>query len=111
MQECQKCSKQFTWKYIIKSKWFLVGYKPIECDSCNTKHYVNSTTRWIYSILTIGVPLLLFYSRTILMQIWGLSPLTRGNITNLPSYYLLVYLLWIALIICITPFFARYNTK
>ena len=111
MQKCQKCSKQFTWKNIIKSKWFLVGYKPIECDSCHTKHYVSTTTRWIYSILTIGVPLLLFYSRERQMQIWGLDPLTRGNITSLGSYYLLAYLLWVGLIVCITPYFARYHKR
>ena len=109
MQECQKFSKQFTWKNIIKSRWFLIGYKPIKCDSSNTEHCVNSTTKWFYSILTIGVPFLFFYSRERSMRIWGLSSLTRGNITNLPSYYLLVYLQWVALIICLTPFYARFN--
>jgi len=75
----------------MKSIWLSFGYKPIKCNSCGSKHYVNFTTRLILGG-AIGVPLLLFI-----------------NIRSFGHYNLLLYILWIGLIICITPFFARYH--
>lgn len=93
MQKCHKCSNQFKWKTIIKSIW--LGYTPIVCDSCDTKHYVNFTTRLILAI-SISIPLI-----------------TRVFIFNsfFENYVLLIYPIWITIFICITPFFARYHIE
>ena len=96
MQKCQKCSTQFSWKNIMKSIWLSFVYKPIKCISCGSKHYINFTTRLILGC-AMGVPLLLFIN-------------IRGS-DSFGHYNLLLYILWIGLIICITPFFARYHLE
>lgn len=97
MQKCKVCSNKFKYKDILKSIW-LKGYNvPIVCVECETKHYVNWSTRLILS-LSIFTPLIII------------------NFANLSSNYffkisIIQYLMWTFVIICITPFFARYHTK
>lgn len=95
MQQCQKCSESFTWKSILRSIMF--GYKPIECSSCNSKHYVTVMTRIGFSIFLTAFPLVLVYVRmfvtiNILIAICG-------------------YLIWATFIILVIPFFAGYHIQ
>jgi len=96
MQKCKECSNEFKYKDILKSIW-VKGYAPIVCVECETKHYVNFSTRLILS-LSLFTPLIII------------------NFVNLRldsffNFSIIQYLMWIFAIICITPFFARYHTK
>ena len=101
IQKCKKCSCQFTRKKILKSIFFSWGYHYIECEECNTKHYVDFKTRLFIS-LGIAIPIFLipFFAR-------------GRNTFNIPTgvYYALIYIFCSALLIGLTPFFARYHIK
>jgi CXXC-20-CXXC protein len=92
MEKCSNCLSQFKRKSIIKSVW-LRSYSPILCEKCNTQHYFNVSTRLICG-LSIGAPILILQS-----------------LFHYGYYILLVYILWIALVIYLTPSFARVHTK
>ena len=96
MQKCQKCSKEFTWKSIIKS--LLFSYKPIKCSGCNSQHYVNFMTRIVYDCFLLAPCILVLTKWFNFYNIFG-------------KYDLLVYLFWIVLVTCIGPFFARYHME
>lgn len=96
MQKCLKCTNRFTWKEITKYIW-VKGYEPIECDQCNTIHYFNWTTRLSVAAI-IGVPPILTHK-------------IRYTYIELGHYFILVYLLVIALGVCLTPFYARYHME
>lgn len=101
IQRCSKCSKEFTRKKIIKSIFFSWDYKPVICDKCSTKHYINTKTKLTISLgIVVPVFLISFFADGI-------------NIFNIPImvYYPLIYILWSALLIAMTPFFARYSIK
>lgn len=57
MQKCKNCNMQFSWVNIYKSFWW--GYKPIECETCNTEHRITVLGRIIFVSLTI-LPMLVF---------------------------------------------------
>lgn len=92
MQKCSKCSSQFKRKNIIKSIW-LRSYSPILCENCNTLHYFNVSTRLICG-LSIGAPIFILQ-----------------GLFHYGYYILLVYILWLALVIYLTPSFARVHIK
>ena len=92
IQRCKTCSKQFKWKSIIRSIW--LGYKPIECDNCKSKYHIRFISKLLIS-LSIALP--------ILFQNY-LSSLFK-------SYSILIYLLWVLLVILISPFLSRYNKE
>jgi len=92
MQKCSNCSSQFKRKNIIKSIW-LRAYSPILCENCNTKHYFNVSTRLIVG-LSIGGPLFIL-----------------NRFFHYGYYILLGYILWLALVVYLTPSFARYHIK
>ncbi|UCZ55049.1 hypothetical protein LGQ02_10125 [Bacillus shivajii] len=48
---CNKCGVQMKWKKIIKSLW--LGYKPINCEKCNTKHEITFSSRSLVAFLTV----------------------------------------------------------
>ncbi|MGH4120397.1 TIGR04104 family putative zinc finger protein [Clostridium sp.] len=105
MKKCEKCSNQFTWKEIIKSIW-IRSYGSIVCDSCNTEHQVAPITRLIIA-LSIALPPLIFNSLFILRLLkFNLSNPFEAIISGIA-----VYLIWIILMMCITPFYARYKLK
>jgi CXXC-20-CXXC protein len=94
MQKCKKCLEQFKWKDIMKSIW-VNSYGPIVCKHCNTKHHVNFTARLFFAFL-ITLPIFSFRK----LDLYRIFP-----------NYILFYIIWIALIICITPIFTRYHLK
>ena len=101
IQKCKKCSNQFTRKQILKAILFSWSYKPIECDNCHTKHYVNLKTR-------------LFISSGVAIPIFLIPFFIGGrNIFNISIgvYYALIYIFWSALLISLIPDFARYHIK
>jgi CXXC-20-CXXC protein len=89
MQKCSHCSSQFKRKNIIKSVW-LRSYSPIRCENCNTQHYFNVSTRLICG-LSIGAPMFILQ-----------------GLFHYGYYVLLKYILWLALVMYLTPSFARY---
>ena len=91
IQRCKYCSKQFSWKSIFLSLAF--GYKPIVCSNCSSEHHPTAFTRLL---IGFSVP----------------APLLAGhfNVNFYRTYYfLLLYLFWFALILCLVHFFARYD--
>lgn len=95
IQKCQNCSKEFTWKSVLKSVW-IEGYsKSIKCDHCKTKHYINMTSRIFVAIL-IGLPIM---------------PMIKHIPTNTILYALLIIITYILVLIITTPFVARYHVK
>lgn len=91
MQTCNNCYSQFIRKDIIKSIW-LREYSPLACKDCNTKHYVNRSTRWI---IGLGVAMPMFFN------------LFFDN----RHYIFPMYILWLVVLIYLTPFFAMYHNK
>lgn len=98
MDNCKECSNKFRYRTILKSIWLNGYYEPIICDKCNAKHYVNISTRIVISLSIFG-------------------PLIIYNLANLifdeyVHYNILVpYIIWTAIIIFLTPNFARYHIK
>lgn len=90
MQKCSNCLNQLNRKNIIKSIW-LKAYAPIICEYCDTKYYINTSTRLILG-LSIGGPL--FFIKFA----HGLN-------------FLIIYIIWLALVIYLTPYYARYHIK
>ena len=45
MEACNSCNKTFSYQQIFKSFW--IGYRPIECSSCNTKYVHTYKNRWL----------------------------------------------------------------
>lgn len=84
---------QFTWKNIMKSTFF--SYQPIECDSCNTKYYVNFSTR-VFNSFGLLVPMFIYSCKIKSLSTFGL-------------YFILIYIIWIILFLGLIPFFARYH--
>ncbi|WP_238881497.1 TIGR04104 family putative zinc finger protein [Clostridium sp. YIM B02551] len=100
VQKCEKCSKEFPRKDIVKSVWSWSGYKPIVCEGCKSVHYVNIATRLLLSVC-ISAPI---FSIPFIFK--------NNNFLKVPfQVYLIVYILWIVLITYLTPFFARYHVK
>ncbi|WP_369430367.1 TIGR04104 family putative zinc finger protein [Clostridium tagluense] len=92
MQRCKNCSTQFKWKAIIKSMWNY--YAPVECDKCKTKHSIS------------------FIYRCILASSCALPLLFREYLFILgKSYFMFIYIAWITIMICISPFYLSYNNK
>lgn len=52
LPSCNKCGVQMKWRKIIKSLW--LGYKPINCEKCNTEHKISFSSRGLVSFLTVA---------------------------------------------------------
>jgi len=98
MQKCKECSSKFRYKNVMKSIW-LHEYV-IVCVNCGTKYYANFSTRLILS-LSIFLPLI----------INNFANLIYDDFYNPSYYFIILYLIWIIIIIGITPFYVRYHTK
>jgi CXXC-20-CXXC protein len=95
MQKCKKCHNKFKYKVILKSLW--KNYSPITCEGCGTQYYVNFSTR-IYTIL-ISLPLII--------RIFNIKFFWFTNNFG----FFIWYLVWIAVVISVFPFFAKYHIK
>lgn len=99
MDKCKKCSNKFHYKEIMKSIW-LNSYAPIICDKCNTKHDVSISTRIILGT-AIGGPFI----------IYNLLNLIFDEYIRLHDNALIYFIIWINVLIFLTPFYARYHIK
>ena len=98
MQKCEKCRNKFKYKIVLKS--LLKKYSPITCKGCGTQYNMNYVTMIIYLIL-ISLPLIIgFFNND--YDIFKFTN-TFGSIT--------CYLIWIAVVGLVFPFFARYHTE
>ncbi|HSH35462.1 TIGR04104 family putative zinc finger protein [Schnuerera sp.] len=101
MQRCKSCGNKFKWKDIIKSIW-VKGYSHIVCSKCDSEHRVKFITRLIIALFIVGP--------TILINNFRYHGKYIFSVLNLSSKEtILIYLIWIVLIIIITPIFARYK--
>lgn len=98
MDNCKECSNKFRYKAILKSIWLNGYYEPMICDKCNTKHYVNISTRIIISLSIFG-PLI----------IYNLANLIFDEYVHYNIF--LPYIIWVVTILLLTPYFARYHIK
>ncbi|MBW8382796.1 MAG: hypothetical protein K0M69_09810 [Youngiibacter sp.] len=94
IQNCQKCSKEFTWKAIQKS--LLWGYKPISCSSCSRTHEISFLSRIGLVLFTTAIPMLLVFNPILDLRI---------------ELETALYLLWVILVIGIAPLFVKYSIK
>jgi CXXC-20-CXXC protein len=95
MQKCNKCNSKFMYNIIIKSLW--KNYSPIICEGCDTQYDVNFSTR-LFTIL-IFIPLII---RLFNYNIFWFTN-TFGSF--------ICYIVWIAVVLLVFPFFAKYHTK
>lgn len=100
IQKCKSCSNRFRWETIVKSICW--GYKSIECVNCKTKHYIKSIYRIIIAILIV---LPLFFQQF-------LSSLFLSLTSSSYLFWIIgANLLWGFMVVCISPFFARYDVR
>ncbi|WP_315120784.1 TIGR04104 family putative zinc finger protein [uncultured Clostridium sp.] len=92
IQRCKNCSNEFKWKTIMKS--ISNGYEPIECDNCETKHYLY----FVYHLISSALAVLPILFKESLFNLFGL-------------YAALIYFIWISIVVCMSPFYARYHIK
>ncbi|WP_096154899.1 MULTISPECIES: TIGR04104 family putative zinc finger protein [Bacillus] len=58
-QHCVDCKEPVTFKTKFKSVFF--GYKPITCPKCGTVHEVDERYRFLFSLYTVVIPIMLVY--------------------------------------------------
>ncbi|MDX5474317.1 MAG: hypothetical protein LPK00_02165 [Bacillaceae bacterium] len=58
-QQCVDCKEPVTFKTKFKSVFF--GYKPITCPKCGTQHEVDEKYRFVFSLYTVVIPIMLVY--------------------------------------------------
>ncbi|MFR1822446.1 MAG: TIGR04104 family putative zinc finger protein [Clostridium saudiense] len=86
-----KCKRNFSYVELLFSIWSFCGYKRIECKNCNVALKINNVSRLIIAVL-IPLPLLV---QTYLFKL-GIN-------------ILVFYLLYLSLIIVLSPLIVRYK--
>jgi CXXC-20-CXXC protein len=66
-QHCVNCKEKVTYNTKIKSIFF--GYRPITCKSCGTIHEVDERYRFLFSLYTVMIPIILVYTITAMFGI------------------------------------------
>lgn len=97
MQKCTHCSNQFKRSDIMKSIW-LKGYGPIICPNCDMEYVVDFWSQIKIALLAV-VP---FSLLTLILKVF----LNKGFFIIIMSY-----ILWIILLIYLTPTIVSYNEK
>lgn len=98
MKKCKNCLSRFKWKSIVRSIFW--GYKPINCENCNTKHHVYFTTR-LMTMLLFGIIMFFVYTK----------PVYGSNLMIIFSIKVSILLLLFALLMWISPLYAKYYIK
>ncbi|MRG85879.1 TIGR04104 family putative zinc finger protein [Salinibacillus xinjiangensis] len=57
IQTCKNCHTQFNWGQIYKSFW--LGYKPITCAVCDSKHKITIAGRFTFVSSTL-LPMMIY---------------------------------------------------
>lgn len=96
IQKCEICGNQFTWREVGRTTTAGLGYQPLICKKCGTKHEVTMMTRIIVALL---VPIFLF-----ILNSSNLLPF------YIPFYvgFLIILVLFFAVMLSF-PYFAKYK--
>jgi CXXC-20-CXXC protein len=116
IQRCKHCSEKLSRKSILRSIW-IGAYSPIKCDRCKSNNYPTITTRLLMTFclcgpMLIGTIISMHYPKlSILLIKFYFSSFKTNLISGYFIMWLLIYFLWIAFIVWLTPFIARFNLK
>ncbi|MBN1038389.1 hypothetical protein DVW08_07120 [Clostridium botulinum] len=90
--KCECCNYKFKYREIVISVWRVKGYKNIKCEECSTEYKLT----W-YSNLLINA--------------LNLAPILVANklILLIGAKILILYVLWLCIIISITPLLCIYK--
>lgn len=58
-QQCLNCNEKVTYSKKLASIFF--GYRPISCKACGTVHEVDERYRFIFSLYTVMIPVIVVY--------------------------------------------------
>ncbi|WP_174616093.1 TIGR04104 family putative zinc finger protein [Virgibacillus ihumii] len=98
LQKCVGCDYHFKWRTLYKG--LMIGYKPIQCHRCGTKHKVTFSTRLRVACLTTVPLILLAYFMVPEVFIMSVP-------FSLISISLVITAIFLTLL---TPLVARYNS-
>lgn len=66
-QQCPNCKEEVRYKTRLNSVFF--GYRPIKCEGCNTIYEVDEKFRFILSLYTVLIPILIAYMLSAMLGI------------------------------------------
>lgn len=66
-QQCLSCKEKITYSEKLASIFF--GYRPISCRACGTVHEVDERYRFLFSLYTVMIPIILVYIITAMFGI------------------------------------------
>ncbi|MGD6833644.1 TIGR04104 family putative zinc finger protein [Sutcliffiella halmapala] len=66
-QQCLSCKEKITYSEKLASIFF--GYRPITCSACGTVHEVDERYRFLFSLYTVMIPIILVYILTAMFGI------------------------------------------
>ncbi len=90
----KKCKHKFKYKNTIKAIWSFKGYQDIKCEVCNQVCKITNISRLVIAIIDV-LPILTF----------------NFFINHLGNWSIIIYLVYIAFIILISPFIVKFCTK
>ncbi|KPB03981.1 TIGR04104 family putative zinc finger protein [Bacillus sp. CHD6a] len=65
--QCPNCQEEIKYKTKLTSVFF--GYRPIKCKSCGTVYEVDEKFRFILSLYTVLIPILIAYMLSAMMGV------------------------------------------
>ncbi|TYS70939.1 hypothetical protein FZC76_03325 [Sutcliffiella horikoshii] len=65
--QCPNCQEVIKYKTKLTSVFF--GYRPIKCESCGTVYEVDEKFRFILSLYTVLIPILIAYMLSAMMGV------------------------------------------
>ncbi|MCA1319222.1 hypothetical protein LC085_04785 [Bacillus tianshenii] len=66
-QQCISCKEEISYSEKLASIFF--GYRPITCKACGTVHEVDERYRFLFSLYTVMIPVILVYLLTAIFGI------------------------------------------
>ncbi|WP_252254304.1 TIGR04104 family putative zinc finger protein [Clostridium sp. ZBS12] len=85
---CEYCNHKFKYREIVTSAWRVKGYKNIKCEECSTEYKLTRYSNLLINILVT-------------------APVLATNLIG--SKILILYVLWLCIIISITPLLCIYK--
>ncbi len=65
--QCPNCKEEVQYKTRLKSVFF--GYRPIKCEGCDTIYEVDEKFRFLLSLYTVLIPILIAYMLSAMLGI------------------------------------------
>lgn len=97
IQRCKECGRKFNYRDVLESVGW--GYKPLSCSHCGAKHNLKM---WYIFMLAAILSLPMFFINQI-----SQFPLT----IFLKTLIVLFYIVYISIILGLSPFIIRYSLK